>query len=260
MKKFSIIDPLYMSFYSRDLYRDVAANWSTGLCFLYLLSLLALCCVPETIRYSGDISYFIETESPKFIAQMPDIRISKGEASIREPQPYFIRDKDSGKQQMIIDTTGSITSLDNSNAFALLTKNRLVIRIPEQKEQVLDLKELGDITVTKAVMKEVAELSGSWFAVLFYPFLVFFEFIFRSAQALIIALFGTILTRSLGANLGYKGLARISLIAITPLIIFNTLLIYFRISLPLSIVADILLITAYQIFAIRSNAQQAGIQ
>jgi hypothetical protein len=256
MKKFTIIDPLYMSFYSKDIYRDAAANWSTVSCFLYLLSLLALCWVPGMIRLDTDISYYLNNIGPKYIAQMPDITLSKGEASIRETQPYVIKDTDSGEPFMIIDTTGGTKSLDNSKALALLTKDRLIIKTPDDKQQALDLKELGDGTITKPVMKEAIELFTEWFAVLFYPFAVIFAFLFRAAQILIIAMFGTILTRSLGANLKYKELVRVSAIAITPLIIFNTLTVFFRIDIPISLLTDLILITAYQVFAIRSNAAQ----
>ncbi len=41
MKRFGLFHPIWMSFYSRALYRDVAQNWK-GTGFLYLLFLLAL--------------------------------------------------------------------------------------------------------------------------------------------------------------------------------------------------------------------------
>lgn len=260
MRKFTIIDPLYMSVYSRDIYRDVAANWSTWLCFLYLLSLLALCWVPGMIRLDTDLTYYLNDSAPKYIAQMPEIVISKGEASIKERQPYLIKDPDNGETFMIIDTTGSSKSLDNSNAVALLTKDRLIVKTPDNRQQVFNLLELGDGTITKFVVKEAIERFTEWFAVLFYPFAVIFSFIFRAAEVLIIAMFGSILTRSLGAALSYKQLVRIGAIAITPLVIFNTLVIFFRIEIPIPFLTDIIFITAYQVFAIRSNAPQTEAQ
>jgi hypothetical protein len=254
MRKFTIIDPLYMSFYSRDIYRDVAANWPTWLCFLYLLSLLALCWVPGMIRLDTDLTYYLNNSAPKYIAQMPDIVISKGEASIKEKQPYIIKDPETGETFMIIETTGSSMSLDNSKAVVLLTKDRLIVKTPDDKQQVLGLRELGDGTITKSVVKEVIEQVTELFALLLYPFAVIFSFIFRAAEVLIIALFGSILSRSLGAYLSYKKLVKIGAIAITPLVIFNTMAVFFRIEIPVPFLTDIIFITAYQVFAIRSNA------
>lgn len=256
MKKFSIIDPLYMSFYSKDLYRDVAANWSTGMCFLYLLSLLALCWVPGMIRLDTDLSYNVKNNAPKYIAQMPDIVISKGEASISEQQPYTIRDPDNGEPFMIIDTTGTVKSLENSKALVLLAKDRLIVKTPDDNQQVLNLRDIGDMTITRSVVREALENLVGWFTILLYPFVVIFGFIFRAAQALIIALFGTIITKSLGADLRYRELVKISSIALTPLIIFNALVLYFRIEIPIPFLTDLILIVAYQVFAIRSNSNQ----
>jgi hypothetical protein len=258
MKRFSIIDPLHMSFYSRDLYRDVAANWSTASCVLYLLSLLALCWVPGIIRLDTDISYYVTNEAPKLIAQMPEIVISQGAASIREPQPFIIKDPDTGEPFMIIDTTGGTKNLDNTKAVILLARETLVVKTPDDKQQALELRELGDGTITKPVANAAVERFTEWFGILLYPFAVLFGFVFRAVQAAIIALFGMILTRSLRANLDYRQMLRLSLVAITPLIVFNSLCMFFRLEMPIPLLADLVLLTSYQVFAIRSNSEQTA--
>lgn len=49
MKNYSVFHPLYLSFFSKSLYQDVAKNWKgTGLA--YLLLLLALAWVPGWSR------------------------------------------------------------------------------------------------------------------------------------------------------------------------------------------------------------------
>jgi hypothetical protein len=64
IRHYTIIDPLYMAFYSRDLYRGVARSWSTGICLLYMLSLVALCWIPGMIRLDTDITHYIDNEIP----------------------------------------------------------------------------------------------------------------------------------------------------------------------------------------------------
>src|SRR5512135_2968335 len=104
MKQYTIIHPLYMSFYSKSLYREVAREWSNRFCFLYLLSLIALCWIPGMIRLDSDIAGYIDNDAPKYVRQLPTIKIAGGQASITEPQPYTIKDPDNGDPVMIIDT------------------------------------------------------------------------------------------------------------------------------------------------------------
>jgi|WetSurMetagenome_2_1015567.scaffolds.fasta_scaffold00030_54 hypothetical protein len=258
MKKFTVIDPLYMSFYSRDLYRDVARNWSTLGCFLYLLSLLAICWIPGMIRLDTDLAYYLNNNAPKYISQMPDISLSKGEASIRGPQPYLIKDPENGELFMIIDTTGGIRSLEGSKASVLLTKDRLIVGLKEDNrdafdQRSFDLRDFTDETITRPLMYQWLERFTEWFGLLVYPFAVLFSFLFRTAQTLIIAFLGIILAKTLKVDLTYGELVRISAIAVTPLIMFNALALFFRAQIPAPMAVDIVLATGYLFFAVNSN-------
>ena len=127
MKKYSIIHAPVMSFFSMDFYRDVGLNWK-GVGFGYLFLLLAVFWVPKIIRIQWMASDFVEYEAPDVVGQVPEITIADGEVSIKEPQPYYITMPDSNKAIAIIDTTGSIVSLEDSNAFCLLTKTDFIMR------------------------------------------------------------------------------------------------------------------------------------
>jgi len=253
MKQYTIIHPLYMAFYSKSLYRDIANNWPTWRCFLYLISLLALCWIPGMIRLDSDLSDFIDDEAPKFINQLPAILISKGQASISEPQPYNIKDPEKGDPFMVIDTTGQINSLENSKAIILFTKTQLILKDRLQGTRILDLSEIGDMTIDKALAYDWLEAFSEWFAILAYPFAVLFSFAFRSTQALLYALIGLLFSRIMKAGLSYGVLMRLATISLTPVIVLNALTIFFKIPVPTPWLINAVLTTGYLIFAVRST-------
>jgi hypothetical protein len=49
MKHYGRLQAVYLSFFSGDLYRDVANNW-TGIGLVYLLLLLAAAWLPSAVR------------------------------------------------------------------------------------------------------------------------------------------------------------------------------------------------------------------
>jgi len=73
---YSAFETLYLSFYSRDLYQDIARN-RKGLCLPYLLLLLMFYWTPEMMNMHQAVSEFIADEAPQYIEQVPVITISR---------------------------------------------------------------------------------------------------------------------------------------------------------------------------------------
>jgi hypothetical protein len=253
MKQYNIIHPLYMSFYSRDLYRSVAKDWSTGLCLLYLLSTVALCWIPGIMRVDADLKYYLQAAAPQYIAQMPQITITKGKASIAEKEPYTIKNPDSGDPAMIIDTTGNTKTLANSRAVALVTQNHLIIRQETQEQPVVDFADIDELTITKSLVHEWLEVFSDWFAVIAYPFAVVFGFIRALLQVLLYSVVGAIFSRFVRAGLTWILLVKVCSVALTPLLILNALTLFFRIDFPYQFFVNASIATGYLIFAIRSS-------
>ena len=121
MKRYSIIHVPVLSFFSKDLYRDVCYNWK-GSGFVYLLLLLSVCWIAPMVKLHVGLSDFVDNEAPKMVTQIPVITIVEGKASIDEPQPYYIQEPETGENLIVIDTTGTITSLEGTEVFALITE------------------------------------------------------------------------------------------------------------------------------------------
>jgi hypothetical protein len=155
---------LFLSFYSADLYKDIAKNWK-GLALSYILLVSSIICIILTLNWLNNVykfdieKYADETtkhlfEDPNFTfeenlnrilsvaAQIPKVTISDGEVSIKEDQPYFIIDPLTKKTLAIINTTGKYERLEKAEASILLAKTRLILKNPGGTEDVFYLKNL----------------------------------------------------------------------------------------------------------------------
>ncbi|MCI0404254.1 MAG: hypothetical protein L0212_12175, partial [Acidobacteria bacterium] len=70
MRKYSILQPLLLSFYSKDLYQDVGQHWR-GTGFLYLFLLLALAWIPIALKVHTGFVQWLNENAPAFLLQVP---------------------------------------------------------------------------------------------------------------------------------------------------------------------------------------------
>src|SRR5688572_7259364 len=137
MKRYSIFQAIFLSFFSSSLYRDVARRWR-GIGFGYLLLVLALVWILTIIKMQMSLAPFVNREGMDFARQVPKITVSNGQVSTDVATPYFIKDHD-GEDFMIIDTSGEYESLDSTSAKVLLTKSKLIMKRNETETRTYDL-------------------------------------------------------------------------------------------------------------------------
>jgi hypothetical protein len=231
MKKFSIIHLPLFSFFSEELYQEVGLTWK-GVGFGYLFLLLAICTVPKMFKLHSGFSAFIDEQSPKFVNQVPKITIEKGEVYIEEQQPYYITAPDSNKVVAIIDTTGQIQSLDNSDAFILLTKNKLLSRQSETEVRTYDLTKVKHFILEQSTLTKWLDITKKVLVPVLYPFVLAGSFTFRIIQSLIYAAIGLIFANWCKTKLSYPALIRLAVTAVTPCIIVRTVLECTSIKIP----------------------------
>ena len=220
-RRYTIIHPLFMSFYSKDFYMDVAQNWK-NYAFLYLLFLLALCSVVKTVKIHYDLSDFITKHGPAFISQFPAVTFSNGKASTDQNEPYFIKDPRSGEDIIIVDTTGQINSLNDTSAVMLLTETKLIIKKSDRETQVFTLSEIEDFRFDQDVVYGWLRIVQKWLAVVFFPFLVLGSFLYRLVQVLIYGIVGMLFANILKTDIEFQSLISIAIMAITPVVILDT--------------------------------------
>ncbi|MCP4352919.1 MAG: DUF1189 domain-containing protein, partial [Desulfobacterales bacterium] len=124
MNQYSIFHIPVFSFFSKSLYRDVCLRWK-GTCFVYLLLLLSVCMIAPIIRMDGVLTKFVDNEAPKMVSQLPAFSIVDGKVSIDKSEPYNIKEPETGETLIVIDTTGTITSLAETQAKGLITETEV---------------------------------------------------------------------------------------------------------------------------------------
>lgn len=254
MKKYSMFHIPLMSFFSRELYRDVAFNWKgTGL--LYLLFLLTLCWIPPMVVFQTALSEFVDEQAPAVINQLPAITISGGKASVEVEEPYVMRLSPTGEVFVIIDTSGGTTSLDDTGAKVLLTETKLIIAESETKTQVHDIGQMDDIVIDKKKVTGWMEVVRDKFIYVAFPLALFGSFLFRVIQALVYGGIGAVFSAACRVELPYGVLMRLSVVAVTPVIIVKTILAAAGVAVPqYGMLVGIAVALGYLYFGVKSAA------
>jgi hypothetical protein len=251
MRQYTIFHAPVMSFFSRNFYRDVGLNWNgTGLA--YLLLLLIICSVPYIVKVHLEVNNFIKSNAPAIIYQIPPIKIIKGEASTAEAETYRIISPDNKKVIAIIDTTGQTTSLEGTDAKVLLTKTDLIYKHSDVETRTFNLKTVDNFSIDLKKIVIWLGLFDNYFAILLFPFLVMGFFIYRALQLLIYGVIGLLFAKLCKADLTYKTLYRLAVMAVTPAIIVNTIFQTAGITFPMYGLVFFLIAMIYLFVAVKT--------
>lgn len=231
MRKFGLVHPIVLSFYSQPLYQDVARNWR-GITFLYLLLVLALSWLPGMVSMQKGVSEFVTKDAPEGLKQMPRVSIIGGEVTTDVETPYFIKDPESGKTFIIIDLTGEFTSLEGTEAKVLLTRNQLIVQKNIRETRTYDLAGIKEFTIDRTRIEGWLQLVKTWLVPLLFPFVLVFSYFYRLFQVFVYGLIGLIIAKLLKAPLAYMASVRLAIIAITPVLILDTVLSAVKFHLP----------------------------
>lgn len=257
MRHFAPIHIPVLSFYLKDLYREVSTEWR-GTCFLYLFMLLAVCLLPDMANVHRAYSAYVQKDLPPIVAQLPEISIRNGVASIAAPQPYFVNDPKTKKPLIILDTTGRYTSLKNSEAVCLVTATAVLVKLGGQEAVSFPFEKGEHTSITRHTATAWLETSRRYAAATFYPVVVASSFIFRVIQVLLLALAGVLFANTRGIRLPYLAQMRIAVVAITPGIIVLTVLDIAGLIIPYGPLWLFLSALAYQYFGVHAATAGPG--
>ena len=259
MKKYSIIHIPVLSFFSKELYRDVGLYWK-GANFLYLFLLLAICWIPTMIEIHVGFTDFVNNEAPTVIEQLPEITITNGEVSISEPQPYYIKDPQNGDVLAIIDTTETIESLEDSNALCLLTKTKIMWQKSEVETQMFDLSKIEHFVLNSERVMGWLHTASKFFVIIIGLVALLGTYLFRIVQALIYAAVGLLFALWCEVTLSYATLLRLAVVAMTPCLLAKTIFGLADIHLPYATLISLVVTLAYLFFAVKANSELMVIQ
>ena len=219
-KKYNILHLLFLSFFSKRLYRDVGLNWKgTNLSYLFLL--LAICWVPHTLSLRKGMIQSVDNIQTKIINQLPDIHIKNGRVEVDQKQPYPITLN--GETVAIIDTTGSMNYIDNEQVMALLTETELIIRHGKNQFNTLDLSQVSAFHINKQIANQWIQTTKESLVPLSYGLFLLLSYTFAVLLMLLVAVVGLMISPAMQHSLKFSGILRITAAAATPAIILGTI-------------------------------------
>ncbi len=254
MKWRAALRPLYLSFFSAPFYREVGKEL-TGSWFGYLFFVVTVCAIPGMVGGYSVISDYFGKELPGIIRQIPSVRIDNGVASIDPPGPHFVVNPSDNSLLLILDTSGQTTSLDNTRASMLLTRDRMLMRRDARDTRVFNMNGLDNGVIDEVMLDGWRTTVWNWMTVIYIPVVVLISYGLRVLQLLLVALVGMLYARRVNAPIDYAGALRLTVFAATPAIVVSGLRDAFGVSSNLGTVFDFILVLGYIHFAVRANAR-----
>lgn len=252
VSKYNIFQAIVMSFYSKNLYRDVAMNWG-GKAFLYLLLLVTLVSIYFAFSMQVITNIAYETLYTKISPQVPELTIKNGKITTPENRPYIITDPDTKYTFAIIDTSGQYTSIEQADAPLLVTQTQVISRSKPQETKIYTLPaDLSQNVDPKQVNTFIEKYMG-FLWIFFFIFALFIFYIYRVIQALLYSIIGKIFAVVFKVPVSYAQILQIMLVAITPVMIISTIQHAFSITLQHELSLYFLLAMLYLFYGIYAN-------
>lgn len=254
MKKYNYFQTIYMSFYSHDLYRDVAKNWGVGV-VLYLLLLLLICWGSMMFKYQPMINKSFNAFVNVITPQVPEMSIKEGIVTTPEDRPYIIKDPEKDETIAIIDTSGQYSSMKDvpEKTVLLMTKDTIYYVDNRNTLRVNKLSNTLNLDIVPDKIKSVAVKLVNWLWLIILPVLLITSLVYRIVQALFYGLIGKIFSVIAKVPLTYAQNLKLAMIAVTPAIILATVLDWFNVSFRFEWLVCFLITMAYLVCAINSN-------
>ncbi len=252
MRRYSVVQAPALAFYSSDLYRDVARHWR-GAAFAYLLLLLAVCWLPAAREVQKGWARFVDNQGASLVAQIPPITIAQGVVTVDAEQPYYITDRDTKRVLAIIDTGGEVPPLNRTGALVFLGKDQLVVRKSATETRVYRLSGVRELHLDRGMAERWLGLSKRAAGPFVYLMALAGSYVFRVVEALVLAVIGLVIAKSVQPDLGFAASLSLSVMATTAPIVAGTVLEIGKVSLPHSGPIFFIVTLGYLWFGIAAN-------
>jgi Protein of unknown function (DUF1189) len=241
----------HLAWFSKPFYQDVAQRWR-GLALTYLLVLVAVTWLPNAFRLNQQMENFRSNDLPPILAQVPRLEIANGELQANVQMPYRIVDPKTNETLVVIDKNATEDDFDRLTTLVLITKDKIISN-RNSVSRSFNLSDLEGVSIDKESLGRWIDGGITWTRTLAYPLLVINSWSYRFFQALIFGVIGLIIANSIQAKLPYAAVVRLSIIALTPVILIRTLLNFFSIDVPLWWLLAFAITVVYLYQAIKAN-------
>lgn len=252
MQQYNMFQAIFMSFYSKKLYRDVALNWG-GKAFLYLLLILALSWIFSIYRFQYLLVQGFQHFSEKIVTQIPIMTIINGVLKTPQNRPYIITDPDTHTTIAIIDTSGQYKSLEQTNANLLITQTEIISQPHANEYKMNEIPKKLNITLVPQTIKKYIEdyLYFAWIIIFILAWIS--SYIYRLVQILLYSIIGKVFSVMSKSPVTYSQILQITMVAMTPVILIGTILSAMNIWIQHEFLLYFVLANLYMFYGIIAN-------
>ena len=225
MVSYASIQEIFISlgetFYSERPFRKTAAVGKSFLLLLFLVSVLAL---PGFIRLSFVIHEVKREYVDATVYKLPVMEVINGRVTSSVKQPYEIYLD--GELLFVLDTSGQISSLSDSGAWAYMGKDHLAVYDDEERTRIRTF----DFSNTDYVMFDPISTVRTMNAI--YPFIfpvvllisIAGLYAFRLLQIIVVSAAALLLLHFRGRKVAFDGLMSVAVLALVPSMVIETVL------------------------------------
>jgi len=251
---------LYLSFFSADLYRDVAKNWG-GVAYQYLLLIVvALSAISAiVVQVSANMMLSEQNLSP-VLDKWPALTIDGGKFSTDRKSPYFI---DIGTDLVIDFDTRPDAKFPEDKKGWLVNSTQIVqenLTSPGESMSKFDLESQGaglpKLVIDKQLILSWVNLLKTYVGIVIFIFGGIFTYLAVLFQTVFYALAGMIAAKVLNVDLSYSQLVRLTSVALTPVLIVDIIIRNVH-PIPFWGILTIFIAIGYVIFGVSANRTES---
>jgi hypothetical protein len=254
MRQYNAFQALYLAFYSKKLYKDVAKNWG-GYAFFYLSILLAISWLPFVFYYYHTFDKFYDTKAALLIPQIPTLTIQAGKIMTPENHPYFVTDPYTQERIAVIDTSGTYKTLEDANAKILVTQGEILAGPHLHHFRTNKLPNDLNLLLIPTVVDHYIKQFAPYILALFFLVAVLFSFVYRLFQVILYGLLGKLFNMLFKIKLSFQQNIQIMMVAITPVILLSTFFNLFDLHFSYQSLCYFLIALAYFFTGLLANKQ-----
>ncbi|NJK90995.1 MAG: DUF1189 family protein [Blastochloris sp.] len=189
------LNTLWLSFFSRPLYREVFSEWR-GIGLLYLLLLALIQSVILSAKWDANIDLFARDVAPALIAQIPEITIKDGVAQTPESRAYEVIHPQTKERLALIDTRLDQVPGDLGEGAIFVGKTMASIPGWNGSPQILLYNKTLNFLIDSSALSSFTRFIASWGTLFTFPITCLFQLLALMIEVLIFSLFCYVSLRS----------------------------------------------------------------
>jgi hypothetical protein len=183
-----------------------------------------LCWLPTPVRWFAALRTFAITEAPRRASQFPDVNISNGVMRARPPGRHEIRTFESEPSLIIDDSIDEVPAEIDREVIVLTRRELGMIRPDRNERRVFTLTSRADMDVTRDEIEAFLASLQNWVPAVGYLLGFLGSLAFRCVQACLYAALTQAYAQTRNVTLDFRSALRVAVVAVTPVIVFRTLL------------------------------------